>query len=312
MSTQSQVSNIEIVSVDAYFGNQHLVCYDTVDASALAGKYIEFSSLTTDFYAWFDDGVAVDPAIVGKTAIAVPIVGTESAIAVAVLIETAINAVASVNLVHSKALSNQAKILIETKGQGEPLSAYTVGDSTFTATILRAGSKLALGYLDSDVELTLDEQTFDIVTHQTGTQVIGSLRTGTVVGPISLTLKETVAAKLKELLESSAAVEYTVAPSEKVTGIGSLAGSKQFTNTFNDAKMLVLHPTKNAANNYAEDFAFFLAYPKLGGLTFSGESDRKLTIECQIFLDELRVNEVNQMVVGLNEGGSWQSNLLKA
>lgn len=312
MATSSQVSNIEIVSVDAFFGNQHLVCFDTVAASTLAGDYFLVSSLTEDFYVWFDDGVAVDPAVAGATGISVSIAGTETAVQVAGLIATAINAVAATEKIHAKALTNEAKVLVEVKGQGAPNSAFGAGTSTFTATVLRAGSKLALGYLEGDVELTLAEDVFQIQTHQTGTQVIGGLRTGVTVGPISLTLKETVAAKLKELLESSAAVEYTAGVGDVVTGIGSLAGSKQFTNVFNDAKMLVLHPTKNAETNYGEDFAFWLAYPKLNALTFSGEADRKLTVDFEIYLDELRVNEVNQMVVGLNEGGSWQSNLLKA
>lgn len=308
MATTSQVANIEIVSVDGFFGNQHMVCFDTVDASALAGKYFNISSLDTDYYVWFDDTVAVDPAPAGRTAIPVSIVGTESAIAVAVLIETAVAANAQLNC---KALSNEAKVLIEVKGLGAPLNAFADVDTTFTLTILRAGSVLPLGYLEGDVELTLSEDLFEIKTHQTGSQTIGGLRTGTTLGPISMTLRETTAAKLKELLESSAAVEHEGEVGRPVTGIGSLAGSKQFGNVFSDAKMLVLHPTKNAATNYDEDFAFWLAYPNLNALSFSGESDRKLTVDFNIYLDELRDNEVNQMVVGLNAGGNWQDDFLK-
>lgn len=307
MSTTSQVSNIEIVSVDAFFGNQHLVCWDTVDASALAGKYFNISSLDTDYYVWFDDSVASDPAPAGKTAIAVPIVGTETGIEVAVLIETAVDAIVKFN---AKALSNEAKVLIEVKGQGSPLNAFADVDSLMVPTILRAGSKLEVGYLDGDVELTLEEQLFSITTHQTGTQEIGALRTGVQVGPISMTLKETTAAKLKEFLESSAAVEANGDGVTKVTGIGSLAGSKQFSNVFSDAKTLVLHPTKNDSTNYKEDFCFWLAYPNLNALTFSGESDRKLTIDFNIYLDERRLNAVNQMVYGAGDG-DWQANFLK-
>ena len=80
---------------------------------------------------------------------------------------------------------------------------------------------------------------------------------------------------------------------------------------FSDSQLLVLHPTKNADDNYDQDFAFWLAYPKLNALTFSGESDRKLTVDFMIYLDELRDNEVNQMVVGLDAGGNWQDNFLK-
>jgi len=308
MATTSQVSNIEIVSVEGFFGNQHLICADTTDASALDGKYFNISSLDTDYYVWFDGG-GVDPAPAGRTAIPVTIVGTESAIAVAVLVAAAVTAEAQFNAV---ALTNQAKVLMEVKGLGAPLTAWADVDTTFTLTTQRDGSVLALGFLDGDVELTLEEQLFDITTHQTGSQVIGGLRTGTTLGPISMTLKETTAAKLKTLLESSAATEVEGdSPTRKVTAIGSLAGSKQFGNVFSDSKMLVLHPTKNADNFYDEDFAFWLAYPNLNALTFSGESDRKLTVDFAIYLDELRLNAANQMVYGADAGGNWQDNFLK-
>jgi len=307
-----QVNNIEIVSVDAYFGNQHMVQYTALAGTGLSADYFLFSSPTTNFYVWYNTGASVDPAVVGATGIEVDILVGDSAIQVASKTAAAINLTSVTNGIHAVAKTNSANFQVEAKGQGAPLSPAAAGTSTFVTTIINAGSLLDLGYLDGDVELTVDEQVFDIVPHQTGTQVIGSLRTGVVVGPINLTLKETVAAKLKVLMESSAAVEYEAGVGDVVTGIGSLAGSKQFTNTFGDAKMLILHPTKNAATNYAEDFGFWKVYPKLSGLVFSGESDRKLTIECQVFLDDQRVNEVNQMVVGLNQGGSWQSNLLKA
>lgn len=307
MAVTSQVSNIEIVSVDGFFGNQHMECIETVDASALDGTSFNISSLTTDYYVWFNGGGA-DPAPVGRTAIPVTIVGTESAIAVAVLVADAIALVVDFNAV---ARTNQAIVLAEVKGLGAPLTAWVDVDSLMTLTIQRAGSVLPLGFLDGDVELTLEETLFEISTHQTGTQVIGGLRTGTTLGPISMVLKETTAARLKELLESSAATAHEGEVGREVTGIGSLAGSKQFGNVFDDAKMLVLHPTKNDATNYDEDFAFWLAYPNLNALTFSGESDRKLTIDFNIYLDELRDNEVNQMVTGLDAGGNWQDNFLK-
>ena len=312
MATSSQVSNIEIVSVDAFFGNQHLVCFDTLAGTGLSADYFLVSSLTTDFYVWYNTGASVDPAVAGKTGIEVAILSADTAVQVATKTAAAINLTSATNKIHAKAKTDEAKVLVEVKGQGAPLSVAAAGTSLFTVTIVRQGSKLALGYLDGDVELTLSEDIFSIQSHQTGTQTIGGLRTGTTVGPISLTLKETVAAKLKTLLEAGPAVEYTAGVGDVVTGIGSLAGSKQFSNTFSDAGMLVLHPTKNAATVYGEDFAFWLAYPKINALTFSGEADRKLTVDFEIYLDELRLNEVNQMVVGLNEGGSWQSNLLKA
>lgn len=308
MALQSQVSNIEIVSVDGFFGNQHMLCVETVVGTDLDGTHFLFSSLDTDYYAWYNTGASTDPAVAGRTGVEIEVLTTDTAPQVAVKSAAALALEAQLN---AASLTNQNIFLLEVKGLGEPVNAAADVDTTFNITVQRAGSKLELGFLEGDVELTLEEQLFEIVTHQTGSQVIGGLRTGTTLGPISMTLKETTAAKLKELLEASAAVEHEGEATRKVTGIGSLAGSKQFGNVFTDAKMLVLHPTKNADTNYDEDFAFWLAYPNLNALTFSGEADRKLTIDFNIYLDELRDNQVNQMVVGLNAGGNWQDNFLK-
>lgn len=307
MSITSQVSNIEIVSVDAQFGNQHLVCIDTVAAGDLAGTSFNISSRTTDYYVWLDDGVASDPDPVGKTAIAVTILDTETAAELAVKIAAAIESEDDFNAVE---ITDKGQLIVEVKGLGAPNLAFSDVDSGFTFTVLREGSLIDLGFLDGDVELTLDEQVFDITSHQTGTQVIGSLRTGITVGPISMSLKETTAAKLKEFMEASAAVEYTVG-ANTVTAIGSLSGSKQFSNTFIDAKTLVLHPTKKGDAEIDEDFCFWKAYPNLNSLTFSGESNRMLSIDFNIFLDERRVNQANQVVIGTDNGGNWQDNFLK-
>lgn len=308
MSVTSQVSNIEIVSVDAEFGNQHLVCVDTVAGGSLAGTSFNISSRTADFYVWFDDSSAADPAP-GGTGIAVTIDDTETAAEIASAIATAVDAEDAFN---ATALTDQGKVLIEVKGLGAPNTAFSDNDAGVTLTVLREGSSLDLGYLEGDVELGLEEQVFDITSHQTGSQVIGSLRTGITVGPITLQLKETTAAKLKEFMEASAAAEYEVDTNELVTGIGSLSGSKQFTNTFNDAKTLVLHPTKKDSDDLDEDFCFWKAYPNLNSLTFSGESQRLLTIDFQIFLDERRQNAVNQVVIGTDSGSNWQANFLKS
>lgn len=307
MSVESQVSNIEIVSVDGRFGNQHLVCVDTTAGSGLAGTSFNISSRTEDFYVWFDDGAASDPAP-GGTGIGVTITGSETAVEIADKVATALEAEASFN---AKALTDKAKVIIEVKGLGAVNSAFADNDAGVTLTVLREGSLIELGFLDGDVELTLDEQVFDITSHQTGTQVIGSLRTGVTVGPITMQLKETTAAKLKEFLESSAATEYEVDVAKTVTTIGSLSGSKQFSNTFDDAKTLVLHPTKKADNDLDEDFCFWKAYPNLSSLTFSGESNRLLAIDFNIFLDERRINEANQVVIGTDNDANWQDNFLK-
>lgn len=305
MSVTTQVSNVVVEPVDAVLGNQHLVCFDTVAGTGLGGDHFLVSSKTVDYYVWFNTGASVDPAPVGKTELAeVAILVGDSAAQIAVKTAAAINAVVTPPM-HAKAVTDQGKLLVEVKGLGAPLSAAGAGTSGFTVTVLKAGSELPLGYLDGNVEFGLAETLFDIVAHQTGSEVIGKIRTGSELGPITLTLKETVAAKLKELLEIPGTA-YTPGSGTEVSGLGALSGSKQFSNAFSDTKMLVLHPTKNLATNLANDFCFWAAYPNISNLVISGEEDRKVELEVSIFLDENRVNEVSKLVYG-----DWQQNFLK-
>jgi hypothetical protein len=305
MSVTTQVSNVVIEPVDAVFGNQHLVCFDTVAGTGLGGDYFAVSSQTEDYYVWYNTGASSDPAPAGKTELAeVAILVGDSAADVAQKTAAAINALVGADF-HAKQVGSDAKLLVELKGMGAPNLAWAAGTSGFTATVLREGSELALGYLDGNVEFGLAENLFDIVAHQTGSEIIGKLRTGSELGPITLTLKETVAAKLKEFLRVPGQ-DYTPSGGTEVTGLGALSGSKQFSNAFSDTKMLVLHPTKNLASNLDNDFCFWAAYPNISNLMISGEEDRKIELEVSIFLDENRVNEVSKLVYG-----DWQQNFLK-
>lgn len=306
MSATTNVQNIVIEPVDLSFGNQHLVCFDTVAGTGLGGDYISISSKTVDYYVWFNTGADLDPAPMGKTELVeVSILSGDTAAQVATKAAAAINAVVGVEF-NAVAKAGEGKLLVEVKGLGAPLSAFAAGTSGFTATVLRAGSLLPIGYIDGNVELALSGQFFDVTAHQTGSEIISRLLTGTEVGPLTVTLKETVASKLKEFIEILGEA-YTPAGGEEVSGIGALSGTKQFSNIFQYSKMLVMHPTKNAADNYDNDFAFWVAYPNINNLLISGEEDRKLEIQFSFFLDELRVNDVSKVVYG-----DWTQNFLKA
>lgn len=298
MATTSQVSNIVIEPVDALYGAKHRSCFTATVATALDTKYFLVSSTVEDFYVWYDGGGA-DPAVAGKTAIPVTIVGTETAVEVAQLTSDAINA-ANVTLALNASVDG-ANIIVESALQGPPLSVSAAGDSTFVVTVVKQGFSLPLGYLEGDVQLGLEEQLFDITAHQTGTQLLGQLRTGVTAGPITLTLKEATVAKLKALMEGGIAVAFTptegMTPTE-VTAVGALAGSKQFGNVTEDGGTLVLHPTKNLVNDYSGDLCFWLAYPKLNSVTFSGEANKSIEVEFNIFLDESKVNAASVFVYG--------------
>lgn len=294
----NSVSNVTVEPVDAQFGAQHRVKVTLEDDSSgdLGGTSFNFSTPTDDFYVWFDTGADTDPETAGRTAIEVTITADDTAETIAPLVAAAVNTAAATNKFHAKATSDY--VVLEAKEIGAPNAAAADVDAGVTIAVQKAGFSLDIGYLDGDVEVAIDEQLFDIMAHQTGTQLLGQLRTGVTVGPIALTLKEAVAAKLQTLMQKGVAVENTPSGGEAVTAVGALAGSKQFGNVTADGGKLVLHPTANSATDYSGDYCFWLAYPRLSGLTLSGESDKKIAVEFSIFLDESRVNAANVMVYG--------------
>jgi len=74
-------------------------------------------------------------------------------------------------------------------------------------------------------------------------------------------------------------------------GTGALPGwgnSKDFTGMVNQAKALILHPVVLAASDKSRDLNFWLAYPMLESVSFSGESPEMINISWKIFPDTTR------------------------
>jgi hypothetical protein len=300
----SSVENVIVGPVDLFFGNQHLVCVETLEGNGLEGLHFLVSSLTDDYYVWFDDGVAADPAVAGRAGIAVVIDKTETPAQMAVKIADAINA--GTFGIHAKAQTGKGAVLVEVKGLGAPMAAFGAGDSLFTLEVVKAGSNLPIGLLDGNVELGISGQYFDVVAHQTGPEVRDRILLATEVGPITVTMKETFITKLKEIMEFIGQTFTPDGGTEEVTAIGALAGSKQFQNMNKFGKSLVMHPTSRELSDRTEDYFFPLSTPNLNNLTFSGEEDRKAEVEFSVYLDEIRVNQASKLIVG-----DWQQNFLK-
>lgn len=152
-----------------------------------------------------------------------------------------------------------------------------------------------LGYIDGAIELATEETVFDITTHQTGTQVIGNIRTGLSV-EVTMNLKESDVAKLKKILSASGG-----AHTPEGSGTTELFGwgtEKQFTGTFADAKRLVLHPM-DMGDSKAEDWNFWKAYPILNGsLQFSGEEAQTIPLTFKIYMDTTKPKAINMFAIG--------------
>lgn len=296
---RTSAENIKIEPVYGTWEQQEtfkVTCVADVAAS-LDGKYFTFSSPTADFYAWMDISVAVDPAPAGKTGIAVTAASGASAATIATALATAVGAHASFHAVVDPCDSTSVIIMAKDSGAAADAADGLLTNATgFTIEVLRQGSKLELGLLDGDIELALTEDLLDVTSHQTGTQIITALRTGRNIENIALTMKESDAAKLKAVIETSG-VEYTPAAGTAVSAWGS-EDAKAFANIATACKKLVLHPIANADNVLTGDFCFWRAYPLLTGLSLSGENPRLISVEFKIIPDQLLVKQARQFVYG--------------
>lgn len=306
MARSTSARNIKVEPANPVWGNQERACIEVLGdvAGSLSGTHFTFQGvdkdgLTTNYYAWFNTGASVDPAVAGATGVEVVIAEGASALVVRDALVLALNGLAQFN---AGADQQDGKILaiLECKEQGEVLPATDV-NTTFVITQEAAGSKLALG-LTEDIEVAIAEDLLDIQSSQTGNEILARLRLGNSAGPISIPMKESDAAKLKEILKVGGEA-FTPAAGTEVVGWGS---SKSFTNVIPDSKKLVLHPTRLPEDNRADDFAFWLAYPNLNSINFSGSSEQIVTVEFTIYKDEARDNRASLFV-----RGDHTQNLLK-
>jgi hypothetical protein len=296
---RTSAENIKIEPVYASWEQQETFKVTTVAdvAASLDGKYFTFSSPTVDYYAWMDVATAVDPAPAGKTGIAVTVTSGATAAQVATAIVTAIDAHAAFHAVVDPCDSTSVIVMAKESGSATSAADGLLTNATgFTITTLREGSKLELGALDGDIEIALTEDLLDVTSHQTGTQILTALRTGRNIDNIALTMKESDAAKLKAVIETSG-VEYTPAGGTAVSAWGS-EDTKAFGNIATACKKLVLHPISKADNVLTEDLCFWRAYPLLTGLSLSGENPRLISVEFKIIPDQLLAKQARQFVFG--------------
>lgn len=150
-----------------------------------------------------------------------------------------------------------------------------------------------LGFTDGDLEITLEETLVDITSHQTGADVLGHFRTGKTV-EMSLTLKETTVAKLKDIFAAGGG-SVTPASGTEVIGWGA---SKQFLSTIADAKKLVLHPLTKSGSDHSEDITFWLAYPMIESMTLSAESPATVSVSFKVYRDDTKDAKINMIAIG--------------
>lgn len=152
-----------------------------------------------------------------------------------------------------------------------------------------------IGYIDGDISVALEEQTVDVTAHSEGTNVLDAIRTGKSC-EVTMTLKESASGQFDTIVSSGGGATNS-GGSSGVDVIG-WGGAKDFTRVGSQAGKLVLHPVANAAANYAEDLAFWNAYPMLDTINISGENPRTMSVTFKVFPDLTADDDIRLWIRG--------------
>jgi len=295
MSALGNPNNIKTERMSLSWSAQEVTSVVTVAdvADSLDGKYFTINSANDAiaYYCWMDGAVAADPAPAGKTAIPVAYTTGDSAATIAGLIVTAVDAVADF---HAKIdPCDNTKVIIQNAAIGDTTDSADV-DTLFTIATELQGSELAIGFTDSLSVSVSGEELLDVTAQQLGTTVIQRLRTGRNLEALSVPMKESDAAKLKEILLATG-VAVTPSGGSQVIGIGS---SRDGEGTLADSRKLVMHPVRLAAASLDEDFCWWRAYPNVTSIDLNGDSEELINVEFSFLPDPLINAEAEMFVFG--------------
>lgn len=298
--SNSGASNIRIEPVQVIFGRYQ--CQTVVATADVASSHNnDYFALynakdETGYYVWMNvGGAGVDPAPGAPltTGIEVTFAANATAAQVAAAIAEAVEAVQG----FTSSATGASVCICNTQPGLSTTVAAGVGLAGFTYTLNLAGDDNDLGYCDGDIELTLDEKLLDITAHQTGVDILTSLRQGKTA-EITVTLKETDIDNLKLILKQAGTL-YTPGGGTEVVGWGTNTNSL---NVIDFAGKLVLHPVVNGdyfgSPTYDRDWAFWKAHLKPETVTFSGENEETVTCTFKCYTDDTKLNKVNLFLLG--------------
>jgi hypothetical protein len=268
-------------------------------AGSLAGKYFVLHEPVTQakHVFWMDNGVASAPTVPNATLTNVVYVNNASASTIATAIAGSLNGktwigTATASGAHVDADMDVAGYAYEVRDALDPLK-----QTKFKFTLVQYGRvQEDLGATNGDITATIEEQTIEITSPQTGDYVLGEIRRGVRVS-MSFELKSTAADDIRKALNFYGGTFVTDdAASAIITGYGS---GNLFKSTEDVATQLILRePDYAESDDASQDFTLHKAKLKLGELTFSAENEFVLPIEVIGYLDKTKFSGLNMFTYG--------------
>lgn len=268
----------------------------TITISSVASinnKYFFFyDSAGTKHYAWFNvNSTGADPAPSGGgTAHEVALDATPTVAEATVALSAVLGAVTGFD-----STSTSTTVVLTHTVAGYAQLAHD-GDSGFSFAMTTEGNTaLDVGYTDGDIEIKAAEDKVDVVSHQTGSEVLSHIRTGDKC-EVTINFKETSIAQLRKLfLKPGGEHTPTGTSGTQLFGYGQ---GRQFTQTYSQANRLRLHPVALTDTDYSEDVTFWLAYPQFESIKHSGENILMVPVTFTVYRDTSKPDAINKFAIG--------------
>lgn len=298
----SSSSSFLLSAANVSWGTRECYTIKVNDAAAdLGGEYFLIDALSSNFgtnveyYAWFSDGVAADPAPAGKTAIVIDISGDTTAAEVATSLSAAFEAHSDFR--SSFVSGSSDTIIIESEFKGAVTNPAADVDSLLTITRQRVGNGGDLGKTSGGVEVSMEAQSVQINSDQTGALVLDEVFTGSSV-EATMSFLEMTPERWALLVGSVTGDTYTPAGGTELVGYGE---SRLYQSFFDLGGELVLHPTRYADSDRSRDITFFKSAPKPASINFSGEDPQVMEVSFTALADRAVNSAISLMAFGDSE-----------
>lgn len=287
--------SIKLEAAQVYWGKEACRVMTLVSdvAGNLSGKWAPIDVLQGDgtvvkYYLLLDNGSAVDPAPAGRTLIEVLYTNGDSASVLAGLVHAELELIEGLesevvdgNTVHYRNLWIGS--VVESFSTLAPVTVE-----------LENGIGGFLGRTGEGIEVTIETQSTEITSNQTGELVIDEIGQGQS-GSCSASFIELTKERFETMLAGAVGGVYTPVGGTKLIGGGS---SKLFQSLKELGGKLVLHPQRLPLTDRSEDFIFWRSAPKPESLNYSGTDVQALSVTFTAYLDDSKPEEINLYAIG--------------
>lgn len=300
MSCQS--STFLLSAATASWGRRDKSCVDVnAGGSGLSAKYFLVDAPSADFaasvgyYVWFNTGASVDPAVSGRTGIAVAILSGDTEVQVALKLKNAVEAHASF---YAKLHPTDSSIvIIEAKYKGPVSTEIAAGDSGFEVETAVIGFGGDLGKTSGGVTISMESTVAQIISDQTGQIPLDELLTGQTI-EVSMSLLEMDLANWKKIVGGFAGESFTPGGGSELVGFGT---SRLYASALDFGGELVLHPTRYPESDRSRNITIWKAAPKPSSINFSGSDPQIMEVTFTALPDTNLDPSINMMAFGDNE-----------